>query len=190
MLKSTDFQLQGRDEGLVITLTELPALVADRYARAALKAIDADPDSGIAGLAFQHYAEVAKLPDAHALLLPFVRGTVIENGVPSRLDINEHLKGWRNIDRLEQAALMLHVAFLTDREPLDIPVAMQGAALMAGGSDLRVTFCSPAIAAVLNSRHADYVQLETVLSTEDVYNLTECINVEAAREYAARKRDK
>lgn len=186
MLKSTDFHLQGRDEGLVITLTELPALVADRYARAALKAIDADPDSGVAGLAFQHYAEVAKLPDAHAYLLPFVRGTVA--GAP--FDLDTHLKGWRNIDRLEQAALMLHVAFLTDREPLDIPVAMQGAALMAGGSDLRVTFCSPAIAAVLNSRHADYVQLETVLSTEDVYNLTECINVEAAREYAARKRDK
>ncbi|AAQ73395.2 BcepNY3gp47 [Burkholderia phage BcepNY3] len=170
----------------MITLTELPALVADRYARAALKAIDADPDSGIAGLAFQHYAEVAKLPDAHAYLLPFVRGTV----AGSEFSLEFHLKGWRNIDRLEQAALMLHVAFLTDREPLDIPVAMQGAALMAGGSDLRVTFCSPAIAAVLNSRHADYVQLETVLSTEDVYNLTECINVEAAREYAARKRDK
>lgn len=187
MLKSAPFILQGRDDGLVITLTELPALTADRYARAALAAIDADLDGGVAALAFKHYADVRALgPASNDLLMPFVRGTV--DGRP--FDIDHDLKGWRNVDRLQQAALMLHVAFLTEREPLEIPVAMQGAALMAGSGALRVTFCSPGIAAVINSRHADYVQLETVLSTEDVYNLTECINVEAAREWAAQQKAK
>ena len=53
------------------------------------------------------------------------------------------------------------------------------------GSDLAVNFCSPPLATVLHSGRASYRELETALSTEDVYNLVELLNVEAVRDWRA-----
>jgi hypothetical protein len=36
---------------------------------------------------------------------------------------------------------------------------------------------------VINSKYASYVELETVLGTEDVFNLAESINADSLREW-------
>jgi hypothetical protein len=181
MLKTTRVDLAGRDKGRTIELTELPALVADRCARAALVAIDAAPEGGVVALVMKHLADVQALGERGSRLLqPFVNGTF--DGAP--LDIVHHLHDWRSVGRLQQAALLLHVGFLLGRETVELPVAMQIAAIKLG-SDTRTQFCSPHIAAVLHSKQATYRELETVLSTEDVFNLVELINVEAIHAWRA-----
>ena len=188
MIKSQRVELAGRDAGRVIELTELPALVADRHARAALRAVDASPDGGVVGLALQHLDAVKRLGErGQALLQPFVSGTLAA-GVP--LDVARDLRDWRNVQRLQQAALLLHVGFLVGRETLEIPVAMQAAGITSGLGETRATFCSPPLATVLNSRLATYVELETSLSTEDVFNLLEIVNVEAIRDWRASQSSK
>ncbi len=187
MLKTTTFAPGGRDAGAILQLTELPALVADRAARAALREIDADLHGGVVALALRHLKDVRALGERGLYLLtPFVNAT--RDGEP--VSIQRAVRDWRNVDRLIQMALQLHVGFLVGREQIEVPVAMQGAHIMSGKGETRVTFCSPHIAAVLDSRMADYVALETVLSTEDVYNLVEVLNVRAVRDWHAAQQNK
>lgn len=181
MLKSQRVELSGRDAGRVIELTELPALVADRYARAALRAAGAPLDGGVVALALQHLDAVRALGAASSdLLQPFVVGTLAA-GVP--LDVAHHLRDWRNVGRLQQAALLLHVGFLIGRELVEVPVAMQASAITSGLGETRALFCSPHLATVIHSQLATYRELETVLSTEDAFNLLEIVNVEAIRDW-------
>jgi hypothetical protein len=173
MLKRQRFALGGKDEGSAIELVELPALVADRHARVALKAVGADLDGGVVALALKHMADVRKLGEPSlALLQPFVVGADLAS-----------LHDWRNVERLQQAALFLHVGFLIGRESIDIPVNLQAQILLSTASSVQVAFCSPHIAAVLHFDKATYRELETDLSTEDVFNLVEALNVDAIREY-------
>jgi hypothetical protein len=183
VLKSARVELTGRDSGRAIELTELPALVADRCARAALAAIGEAPEGGVVALAMKHTEAVRALGERGSLLLqPFVDGTLVSG---ERLDVVHHLKDWRSISRLQQAALLLHVGFLIGRETVGIPIAMQIASIKSGSADTRAAFCSPHIAAVLHSKQATYRELETVLSTEDVFNLVELVNVEAIHAWRA-----
>lgn len=173
MLKSQTFELGGKDGGTSVILTELPALVADRHARAALKAVDEDPAGGVVALALHHIKAVRALGEpALALLQPFVQGVDLST-----------IHDWRSIERLQNAAMLLHVGFLIGRESLDIPVTLTGQLLTSPAADVHVNWCSPHVAAVLHSGKATYRELETVLSTEDVYNLVELINVDAIREW-------
>lgn len=173
MLKSIPITLPGRDAETPLTLTELPALVADRHARTALAAIDAPQDGGIVALAFTHVKDVLALGDrGQALLEPFVQAS-------------RPVRSWRNVLALQQAALALHVGFLVNRPRIELPVLMQAEAIGRGAGELAVHFCSPALATVLHSGRATYRELETVLSTEDAYNLAELVNVEAIREWRA-----
>lgn len=186
MLKTRIVELAGKDAGKLLQLTELPALAADRAARGALTAIAAELDAGIVGLAMQQLSAVRALGSAGiALLMPFVVAQVAnERGEPLRpCNLRQDLRDWRNIERLQNAALLLHVDFLVGRPPLEIPVKLQAEMILSGATDIAVTFCSPQIAAVLNSDKASYRDLETVLSTEDVYNIVELLNVTALREY-------
>lgn len=180
MLKSRTIVLAGRDEGLKVRLTELPAMLADGHARAILRQLGEEQDGGISALAFKHSKDALKL--GADTLLPFVQGIV---GGVRELSIATDIRDWRNVERLQNAALLLHVDFLIGREPLDVPVNFQAQQIMSGSSTVRATFCSPQIAAVLDSQHATYRELETVLSTEDVFNLTEIINIAALREWHA-----
>lgn len=174
MLKTTQLKLAGRDTGSTVTLTELPALVADRLARAALRAIDADLDGGVVALALKHLNDVRKLgKPGLAILQQFVQ---CEDEPP---------RDWRNVERIQQAALALHVGFIVEREALDAPVAMRAAQILGGTPDASVTFCSPHIAAVLESGMASYRDLETVLSTEDSFNMVEILNVRAIHDWHA-----
>ena len=176
MLKSRTVELFGRDAGVALTLTELPALVADRHARAALQAVGADTRGGVVALAYQHMPAVLKLGEpALDLLAPFVG------------DQSAGLKDWRNISRLQQAAVLLHADFLFGRELLEVPVALQTERIVKALPEMSVTFCSPHLAAVLSSRLATYRELETVLSTEDAFNLVELLNVDGIREWRARQ---
>lgn len=173
MLKTVTLDLPGRDANDPITLTELPALVADRYARKALAAIGAPLDGGVVALAMEHLPEVLKLAGPGLdLIAPFV--------VASR-----PVHSWSNLLAVQQAALALHAGFLVGRQQLQVPVTMQAENITRGGADLCVHFCSPPLASVLHSGRASYRELETVLSTEDVYNLVELLNVEAIREWRA-----
>jgi hypothetical protein len=184
MLKQRDFELTGRDKGLVVRLTECPALVADRLARRLLRDADADPDGGVIALAYRHLRDVRKIGEnASIALMGFINGQAIgDSGELSPLDPRK-LRDWRNIERLQNIALLLHVDFMVGREAVEIPVRMQAASLLAGSDAARVTYCSPALSAVINSRYASYVELETVLGTEDVFNLAESINIDSLREW-------
>ena len=182
MLKTRIIELAGRDEGRQLLLTELPALTADRFARAALRRVKAPQEGGIMALAMFKQKEVLALGDeGQTLLAPFLQ-VVTAYGEP--LALND-LKDWRNIARLQQAALLLHVDFLVGRDRLDSPVTMRAEQIMSGVNDVAATFCSPMLAAVLQSGKASYVELETVLSTEDAYNIVEILNVDAIREWQA-----
>lgn len=177
MLKSQHLQLSGRDAPGPLTdplvITELPALVADRYARAALNAIGAPLDGGVVSLAMRYLPELLRDADrAMALLEPFVQAS-------------RPVKDWRNVLALQQTALALHVSFLLGRPQLEIPVRLQAASITHPGGDVRVHFCSSHIATVLHSGRATYRELETVLSTEDVFNLVELANVESIRDWHA-----
>ena len=172
MLKVRTISLRGRDD-CELQLTELPALVADRYARVALRAIGEEPAGGVVALAFKYLHELQQRTDATDLLQPFVG------------DAGANLADWRNVGRLQQHALALHVDFLLDREAVEIPVAMQADRILQSLPDVNVTFCSPHIAAVLSSRLATYRELETVLSTEDVFNLLEVLSVDNIRDWHA-----
>lgn len=187
MLKRRTITLSGRDDGLKVRLLELPAMTADAHAREILKQLGEEPDGGISALAFKFSRVVpAKLgPDA---LLPFVDGAVVLDHERSHsLDIRRDIKDWRNVERLQNAALLLHVDFLVGREALEIPVTFQAQNILAGTSNVSATFCSPQIAAVLSDRMATYRELETVLSTEDVFNLCEILNVSAIRDWHAQQ---
>lgn len=171
MLKTSTLQLPGDPEP--ITLTELPALVADRRARAVLAAIEAPMDAGVVGLALEHLPRVlANAERAVELLEPFV--------VASR-----PVRRWAHVLSVQQAALALHVGFLVGRPRVEVPVRMQAENIRRSGEDVAVQFCSPTLATVLHSKRASYVELETVLSTEDAYNLAELVNVEAIAEWHA-----
>lgn len=173
MLKSQTFNLGGKDTGHTATLTELPALVADRHARNALAAAGEPTEGGVVSLAMQHFKAVRALGEPSlALLQPFVQG----------LDLTT-LTDWQSIERLQQAALFLHAGFLLGRETVEVPVTLEAQILLSPAADVRVSFCSPHIASVLHSGKATYRELETVLSTEDVYNLVELINVDVIREW-------
>jgi hypothetical protein len=179
MLKSRTITLAGRDDGLKVRLTELPALLADRHAREILRMLDEDLDGGIAALAFKHSREAAKL--GADTLMPFVQAMLGDHS----LDIRRGIKDWRNVERLQQSALLLHVDFMIGREAIEIPVTFQAQQILAGGGTVRATFCSPQIAAVLDGKLASYRELETVLSSEDVFNLCEILNVSAVRDWHA-----
>ena len=65
--------------------------MADRYARAALKAIGEDLDGGVVALAIKHMKAVKALGEpALALLQPFVQGVDLTT-----------LKDWRSVDKAE-----------------------------------------------------------------------------------------
>lgn len=173
MLKTSSLQLPGRDAGSPITLTELPALVADRFARTALAAIGAPLQGGVVSLALEHVSQVMRHPNGAALLQPFVQ-------------TDRPVEGWRNVLPVQQAALALHAGFMVGRPQLEIPVAMKSDVILQSGSrDLAVNWCSPHIATVIHSGYASYRELETVLSTEDVFNLVELANLQAVREWHA-----
>jgi len=178
VLKTTSIELSGGDAGRTMLLKELPALVADRFARELLEMVDADPDGGVVALAYRHTADVRKLGDVGLRgLNRFVH--VIAGGTLAQTA--DDLRDWRNVERVQQAALLLHVGFLQTRKRLDIPVYMQVEQMLSNTADIKATFCSPTLAAVLQSGKASYVELETVLSTEDVFNIVEILNVEALR---------
>ncbi|APQ41934.1 hypothetical protein KEM14_gp43 [Xanthomonas virus phiXaf18] len=174
MLKTRTLHLAGPDGDEPLTISELPALVADRAARAALTAINAPLDGGVVSLALEHMPAVLKLAGrGMELLAPFVQAS-------------RPVRHWSNVLIAQQAALALHVDFLIGRPSIAIPVTMQADRITRGpGADAMVNFCSPPVAAVLHSGRASYRELETVLSTEDVYNLVELLNVEAVREWRA-----
>jgi hypothetical protein len=188
MIKTRTFELEGRDAGKTVQLTELPALVADRLARRIIQRFDGDATGGIVSLALRYQRELAALgEEGLRLLFGFVHATHTDG---STFDIRRDLRDWRNVAKLQQVALLLHVDFLFKRELLETPVTMRAEAILAGVSDIAVTFCSPFLAAVLQSGQASYVELETVLSTEDAFNLVELTNVEAIREWKANTKPK
>lgn len=173
MLKTLAVTLPGADAAHPIRITELPALVADRYARAALAAADLPPDGGVVSLVLANLHTVMKLGEqSMELLEPFVQA-------------DRPVRSWRNVLALQQQALALHVGFMIGRPRIEIPVSMQAEAVLRGVNEVAVHFCSPAIATVLHSGRATYRELETVLSTEDAFNLAELVNVEAIREWHA-----
>lgn len=177
MLKTSSLNLPGRDEsGGPLIITELPALTADRHARAVLDALGVPNHGGVVSLALEHLPALLRAPDrAVGLLEPFVQAS-------------RPVRGWQNVLAVQQAALALHVGFLVGRPALEIPVAMRGDSIRrqgGAGGEAAVNFCSPHIATVLHSGHATYRELETVLSTEDVFNIVELVNVEAIRDWRA-----
>lgn len=173
MLKTSQLHLTGRDSDVPLIITELPALVADRHARAALAAIGAPLHGGVVSLALEHQTALLGRPDAATLLQPFVQ-------------TSHALLDWRNVMAVQQAALALHAGFLVGRPQIEIPVAMKSDAILrAGQDDQGVHWCSPHIATVIQSGHASYRELETVLSTEDVFNIVELVNVQSIREWRA-----
>lgn len=182
MLKTQTLTLTGRDEGLLVTLREKPALIADRYARDILNACDLPDDGGVVALAFKYLTDVRKAlgEDALHVLDVFVDATYADNARP---------RDYRTPRRLQDASLMLCAGFIATREAVTMPITMQAETIKAG-TDARVTFCSPFIAAVLDSGKASYVELETVLGTEDAYNLAEILNVGAIRDWRAAQRNK
>lgn len=186
MLKHRIIELSGRDAGTKIRLSELPALEADRHARKLLRQLDEDEDGGISALAFK-FSKVVPAKLGVDALLPFVEGAVIDGDRMHSLDVRRDIHDWRNVERIQNAALLLHVDFLIGREALEIPVTFQAQSILAGGGTVRATFCSPQIAAVLGDRMATYRELETVLSTEDVFNLVEILNVSAIRDWHAQQ---
>lgn len=186
MLKHRTITLSGRDEGVKVRLSELPAMVADAHARAILQQLDEDQDGGISALAFK-FARVVPAKLGADALLPFVEGAIVEKDRSHSLDVRRDIKDWRNVERLQNAALLLHVDFLIGREALEIPVTFQAQNILAGAGSVRATFCSPQIATVLGDRMATYRELETVLSTEDVFNLVEILNVSAVRDWHAQQ---
>lgn len=185
MLKTYTLNLTGRDKGLALRLTELPALVADRRARAVLRAIDEPADGGIIALAYKHLKQVRdRGEDGLRLLNAFVDARRADTGEAVDLGAAPSLvRDWRNIEKIQQQALYLHTGFILARESVDAPVAMVGEQILHGAPEVRVTFCSPLLAAVLESKLATYHELETVLGTEDVYNLQEINNVRAIRNW-------
>jgi hypothetical protein len=171
MLKTLPVDLSGADSGTTVVLTELPALVADRAARDALAALGEEPDGGVVALALRHLDALRRLgAPGLALLMPFLGDAQ-----------HAPLKDWRSLRTLHNAALLLHVGFLQGRKPLAIPVRIQAELIERGGAELQPGFCSAQIGAVLLSGKASYRELETVLSTEDVYNLVELLNLDALR---------
>lgn len=188
MLKHRDIELSGKDAGLRVRLHELPALTADRHARAILAQLGEDLDGGVAALAFKHVKRAAALDPL--TLMPFVEGAVRDDAHRSHsLDVTRDIRDWRNIERLQNAALLLHVDFLVGRETFEVPVRMQAEGILSGISEYRVSFCSPQIAAVIDSGKASYRELETVLSSEDVFNLCEILNVSAVRDWHATRNE-
>lgn len=185
MLKTTTLRLDGRDQGLELVLTELPALVADRAARGILKSLDLDTDGGIVALSLKYLTEVRKTGEAGLhMLMPFVNARRADCDRP--VELARTLRDWRNVERIQQAALALHVGFIVGREVVEAPVAMRASQLLDSiPDDVRVSFCSPFISAVLESKLATYTELETVLSTEDAFNLVEILNVRAIRDWHA-----
>lgn len=182
MLKTQTLELTGRDTGQSLIIEELPALVADRLARRLLERADCDPDGGIVALAFRDLATVRKsLGDrAPQAFEPFIR---------IREKSYHRLTDWHNVQRIQNAALALHAGFAVDRTTVEIPVRMQAAMITHGAASARVQFCSPFIAAVINSQLASYVELETVLSTEDAFNLSEIVTINALRDFTQAERD-
>lgn len=182
MLKTTTISLAGRDAGRTVTLIEHPALVADRLARDVLRRAGiADLEGGIVALALKHLPVIRALGQAGLEMLE----QFVKFETPT-----ERVRDWHNVERLQQAALALHVGFMVDREPLDIPVTMRAEQIMDGGAEIYATFCSPHIAAVLDSGKATYRELETVLSTEDSFNIVEILNVRAVRDWHASQANK
>lgn len=183
MLKTHTLKLTGRDNGVALHLTERPALVADRAARAALLAIGEATDGGVIAMAFKHMTAVRALgPTGLQLLNAFVDARI--DGAPVDMHAaHGPVRDWRNIEKIQQQALYLHAGFILGREMVDIPVAMEGDRILHGSDDARVTFCSPMLAAVLESKLATYHELETVYSTEDCFNLQELNNVRAVRNW-------
>lgn len=173
MLKTIDIVLTGRDSGRVVTLTELPALRADAWARAALRALDEDPDDGIIGLALEHSDRAQKDEAARTAARALIRARIGTRP----LDLAT-LQDWRSIFTLQDAVMLLHAGFVVSRKPTELPITFQAIA-MGDPDDLRPSFCSPLLATVLQSGRASYHELDTALSTEDAFNLVELINLDA-----------
>lgn len=180
MLKTQIVTLGGKDEGRSVLLIELPALVADRIAREILRSIDANPDGGVVALALKH------LPEVRALGEPGLRQ--LQRFV--HLESPYQVKDWHNVEKLQQAALALHVGFIVGRPQVDVPITMRAERILDSDPDVAVAFCSPLLAAVIDSDKATYRELETVLGTEDAYNIVEILNVRAVREWHAAQQSK
>ena len=182
MLKTTTIALAGRDAGRTVTLIEHPALVADRLARDVMKRAGIDDlEGGVVALALKHLPTIRALGQAGLEMLECFVNVQDAGTAGSRTIVRD----WHNVERLQQAALALHVGFMVDREPLEIPVTMRAEQIMDCGAEIYATFCSPHIAAVLDSGKATYRELETVLSTEDSFNIVEILNVRAVRDWHA-----
>lgn len=191
MLKTYTLKLTGRDEGTALVLTEMPALTADRRARQALRVIGESEDGGIIDLAFKHLRQIRNRGDEGLRLLnAFVDARRADTGETVDLGATHSgVRDWRNIEKIQQQALYLHTGFILERESVDAPVAMTADHILHGAANVRVTFCSPLLAAVLESKLATYRELETVLSTEDVFNLQEINNVRAIRSWHESQKD-
>lgn len=183
MLKQRMINLAGRDAGVTLTLQELPAMAADRLARSILKRIGVETTGSIATLALKHAKEAIRLDGSP--VLGFVRGSLHSPLGAREIDLTRDIRDWRNVERIQHAALALHIDFIIGRESVEIPVSLTAHHIFHAGADTAVTFCSQQIAAVLESKLASYVELETVLSTEDVFNMAEILNVAAIREWHA-----
>lgn len=188
MRKTRTIPLGGADTGRAVTLRELAALPADRLARAALVRVDADPAGGVVALALRHLSDVLALGAEGAdLLLPFV--DILPPAQPGDVRSLDDLQGWRNVQVVQQHALLLHVDFMLGRQMLDIPVGLRGKALEDADPDVAAKFCSPFIAGVLQSDLKLYRDMETFLSTEDVFNMAELLNIEAIRDWQQFQRE-
>jgi hypothetical protein len=151
-------------------LTELPALQADTLARRILARHGLDPDGGVVELVLAH---VGHVPDLRSdpELCAFAPGFDWDS-----------LPGFVDVWRVQDAALLLHAGFAAFRTPLQVPVALQARSIMAGDR-VAPSFCSPTIAAIMSRGLASYADLDSVLSTEDVYNLAELLTAEAINDH-------
>ncbi|GJH28162.1 hypothetical protein [Caballeronia novacaledonica] len=191
MLKEIDVELHGRDAGSVVRLRELPAMVADRHARTALAAIDEDVSGGVIDLAMRCVQTVRKLgPRGLDLLMPFVKGDLLgADAEPiAPLNVRKHIRDWRNVQVLQDAALLLHAGFVVGRAGLDVPIKLQAQIALAGGSDIEIKFCAPTIAAAIDAGMCSYVEANTIVGTEAIYDMLEILNVRALREFADAQR--
>lgn len=190
MLKTYILNLTGRDKGITLRLAELPALLADRRARQALRAIDEPEEGGVIALAFKHMKTIrARGEEGLRLLNSFVDARTLDGAPVDLAAAGCVVRDWRNIEKIQQQALYLHAGFILERDTVDAPVTMRGEQILHGAPEVVVTFCSPLLAAVLESKLATYHELETVLSTEDVFNLQEINNVRAIRNWHESQRE-
>lgn len=189
MLKETTITLTGKDTNKLIRLREGAALVTDRLARQVLTRLGEPLTGGIFAVALQHIEKIKALgAECNDLLNAFVQAELMLDSGPRRLDMQRDLNDWRSVSTLQQTALYLHVGFLLTRQSVDLPVAFRAAS--ADKSENHIKWCSPFISSVLDANLATYHEMETSLSTEDVINLLDIVNIRALRDWSAHNQSK